>query len=102
MHRRRKADKKSCVTLACTSNELHVRNKWEENTQRKTDMIVETKALQGTRIRTGTERGRGPERRESSGTYDVIVEVEGITQERGRHHRVNTTRVAIRGKKQEL
>ena len=31
-HRRRKADEKSCVTPAGTSNEVDVQNKWEENT----------------------------------------------------------------------
>ena len=31
-HRRKKMDHKSCVTLAGTSNEFNVHDKWEENT----------------------------------------------------------------------
>ena len=36
MHRKRKVDKKSCVTPAGISNELDVQNKWEENTHTNT------------------------------------------------------------------
>ena len=37
MHRRRKVDEKSCVTLAGTSNELDVQNKWING--KKTDAV---------------------------------------------------------------
>ena len=40
MHRRKKVDEKSCVTLAGTSNDLDVQNKWEENTHTTHNNII--------------------------------------------------------------